>query len=123
MLFSCFLSFAAALFLAVYGDESVLWLKIASGVLGFGTAAIYATGLLWLEQYMKITNRIGAFMSVAACIGSNVFPLMMGQLVEDVPMIIMYLTFATIAVCSINFVIALFVGWKLSTKLAKADPE
>ena len=50
---------AAALFLAVYGDESVLWLKIASGVLGFGTAAIYATGLLWLEQYMKITNRIG----------------------------------------------------------------
>ena len=26
---------------------------------GLGMASIYATGLLWLESHMKVTNRIG----------------------------------------------------------------
>ena len=124
MLLSCSISCLAMLLLVIYGQESLLMLKIASGLLGFGMASIYATGLLWMEQYIKITNRIGASMTIASSIGADVFPLITGQLVVDIPMILMYLTFATIAVCTVNFMLALIVGRYISNnKIGAADVE
>ena len=59
MSLSCLVSCIGGILLAIYGDQSVTILWAGSAMLGFGIASIYATGLLWLESYMKITNRIG----------------------------------------------------------------
>ena len=59
MSLSCLVSCVGGILLAIHGDQSVTILWAGSGMLGIGMASIYATGLLWLESYMKITNRIG----------------------------------------------------------------
>ena len=59
MSLSCLVSCIGGILLAIYGDQSVTILWAGSAMLGFGIASIYATGLLWLESHMKITNRIG----------------------------------------------------------------
>jgi fucose permease len=59
MSLSCLVSCLSGILLAIYGDQSVTILWVGSAMLGFGMASIYATGLLWLESHMKITNRIG----------------------------------------------------------------
>ena len=59
MSLSCLVSCVGGILLTIHGDQSVTILWAGSGMLGLGMASIYATGLLWLESYMKITNRIG----------------------------------------------------------------
>ena len=61
MSLSCLVSCIGGILLAIYGDQSVTILWAGSAMLGFGIASIYATGLLWLESHMKITNQIGTY--------------------------------------------------------------
>ena len=61
MCISCLTSCTGGILLAIYGDQSVTILYAGSIMLGLGIASIYATGLLWLESHMKITNRIGKY--------------------------------------------------------------
>ena len=113
MFFSCLLSSIGSVALAIYGDKSeeVLW--IGSGLLGIGMASIYATGVLWLKSYLKITNRIGAALSIGSSIGADVFPVIGGQLIEKYPMTFMYLTAITMVSCSVMFLLAIFIGNKI----------
>ena len=67
---SFIVSLIGALALILYGNQILLALQVGSALLGFGMASIYATGLLWLSSYLKITNRIGAAMSCASGIGN-----------------------------------------------------
>ena len=53
---------------------------------------------------------IGSAMTIASCIGANIFPILSGQLLEDNPMILMYLMAATIFLYSLMFLLAIFIG-------------
>ena len=68
MSLSCLVSCIGGILLAIYGDQSVTILWAGSAMLGFGIASIYATGLLWLESHMKITNRIGKQRDLSAMV-------------------------------------------------------
>jgi fucose permease len=76
-------------------------------------ASIFATGMLWLEKYLKVTGRISASLTVASCIGAAIVPPVVGQLIADVPMVLMYLTLGTIAVCSLLFIATILVGKRI----------
>ena len=113
MVFSCAASIIASIGLAIFAETypAVLW--IGSGILGFGMASIYATGLLWLESHMKITNRVGAVLTVAGSVGADVFPIILGQFVETIPMILMYITCGTVSLSSCIFILAIVLGKKV----------
>ena len=49
-------------------------------------------------------------MTIASSIGADVFPVVSGQLMEDYPMTMMYLTAITIISCSFMFALAIFVA-------------
>ena len=78
--------------------------------MGLGMAAIYATGLLWSEKYIVVTNRIGSAFALFAMAGPDVFPIIVGNYIEDSPMFLMYTTLATILGCMIIFALAALVG-------------
>ena len=59
---------------------------MGTALLGVGMASIFATGFLWVERRMKVTARIGSAFLVASSSGADVFPLVVGQLVEEHPM-------------------------------------
>ena len=73
-------------------------------------------GLLWMEQHIKVTNRIAAVMTVSSSIGADVCPVIIGQLITKYPMILIYLTLGTLVLCFIVFVCAIFVGRRLNNE-------
>ena len=110
LIFSFVMSWLGAISLIFYGNENLVVLQIGSALIGFGMAAIYATGLLWLETYVKITNRIGAAMSCMSGIGYNLFLVFIGQYLTEFPMILMYVTGGSIMLCTIMFGVAFYLG-------------
>jgi len=100
----------ASLSLVIWAEASPLALQVCSGFLGLGTASIFATGLLWFESYITITNRIGAVFTIASSAGADVFPIIVGQFVESHPMVLMHLLLAVILSCILVFATAAVVG-------------
>ena len=121
LVFSFITSWIGSYLLIFYGNESLLVLQLGSALLGLGMAAIYATGLLWLETYVKISNRIGAAMSVASGIGYNVFLVVIGQYMVEFPMILMYVTGASIMLCTVMFGLAFYVAKLIEKKKVKLN--
>ena len=63
-----------------------------------------------MGEYIKVTNKVGAAMTVSSSIGADVWPLLTGLFIEKIPMIFMYLTFAPLASCFLMFLTALLIG-------------
>lgn len=98
-------SLGGALVLSIYGETSVHVLFACTALLGFGMASIYATGLLWLEKRMVITNKIGAAMAISSSLGAKIFPVLVGQTVEKYPMSFMYIILGTSTGCTMLFIL------------------
>ncbi len=92
--------------------------------MGCGMAAIYATGLLWIEKYVRVTNAIGAAYSFCAMFGPDVFPIIIGTFIVDKPMSLMYYVLTSIVFLTVLFVIAGLVGESIvRSEKAKALKE
>jgi len=102
-----------SLVLSIYGESSIEVLFACTALMGFGMASIFATGLLWLEKRIEITNRIGAAMSISASLGAKVFPVVVGNIVEAHPMSLMYFVFVTSTGCTLLFVLNTVISRQL----------
>jgi len=102
-----------SLVLSIYGESSIQVLFACTALMGFGMASIFATGLLWLEKRVEITNRIGSAMSISASLGAKVFPVIVGNIVEAHPMSLMYFIFATSTGCTLLFVLNTLISRQL----------
>ncbi|TRY66961.1 hypothetical protein TCAL_09924 [Tigriopus californicus] len=104
---TCLLSSAM---LSLYGDQNLRLLQLACGGMGVGTASIFATGILWLEQHVVVTNRIGALVSIAASLGPDIFPVIVGQYIVAQPMVLMHVTALTLIGCVLIFIACHFLA-------------
>jgi len=111
--------------LCIWGDTYPEALYVGTALLGIGMASIFATGFLWVERRMKVTARIGSAFLVASSSGADVFPLIVGQLVEDHPMGFIYLTTGIWASCLFIFTMVSLIALKgeksKSSLIAKKD--
>ncbi len=89
---------------------SHLLLQVIAGVLGIGMASIYATNLLWLEQFVAISSRMYGAFSIACSIGIDVYGPLIGQFIVSNPMFFMWTVLATVMICIGIFVAAIFVA-------------
>ncbi len=89
---------------------SHLLLQVIAGVLGIGMASIYATNLLWLEQFMAVSSCMCAAFSIAGAIGIDVYTPLLGQFIVNNPMVFMWTVLATVMVWIGIFVAAIFVA-------------
>ena len=108
--FSFVLSIVGSSLLATFGDMSVTVLSVLTAFMGTGTAPIFASCMLWMNQFMTVTNKIGGLMTVAAAIGADVFPLFLGQFIATKPMLLMYMQVVLICMCMLLFMLAAFIG-------------
>jgi len=114
MVFSFATCLVGSVMLSILGDTSIVVLYVASGLMGVGTASVYATGLLWLERRVQISNRISAAITISASLGIKAFPVLVGQTVENLPMSFMYITLGTSTGCSLLFGVNALLGRQLS---------
>ncbi len=127
MIISFILSLGSGIGLAIAAEDSLLVLQILVAIMGCGTASIYATGLLWMEKYIVVTNRIGAAYAFCAMLGPDVFPILVGSFVVEHPMMLMYVVVSMVAGCIVLFSMAAFVGEsmnrdKLRRRCARENP-
>ena len=110
LIFSFFMSIVGCTLLAIFAESSVLILGIFTAFMGIGMAPIYASSMLWMDQFMTITNKIGGLMTVAAGVGADAFPLLLGQFIASFPMLLMYMQVGLIYFCILLFALATCAG-------------
>ena len=81
--------------------------------MGIGMASMFASAFLWLEQHVLVTNRIGSLMIISAGIGADLFPIVVGQLISSLPMLLMYLQVAVVLICLQLFGLSYYLGRSL----------
>jgi len=117
LIFSFILSVVGSTLLAIFGQTSVETLSIFTAFMGVGMAPIYASSMLWMDQFMKVTNKIGGLMTVAAGVGMDSFPLFLGQFIADFPMLLMYMQVGIIYLCILLFTTASCIGQRRGGRL------
>ena len=110
MILSFVLSLGSGIGLAIAAEDSLLVLQVLVAFMGCGTASIYATGLLWVEKYIVVTNKIGAAYAFCAMLGPDIFPILVGSFVVEHPMTLMYVVLTGVASCIVLFTMAALVG-------------
>ena len=58
--------------LCIAGQTNVYILYVGSALLGIGMASTFATGFVWTERHLLVTNRISAAFSIASSMGEMV---------------------------------------------------
>ena len=116
--FSFLICLASATVLAAAADTSEVWLWAGSISAGMGLAATYATTFAWVEEHMTVTAGIGGLLTVAGSLGPDVMPLLVGNYIQEFPMVMMYLYVAVVVMC-----IALFGGAALIARGIKRRPR
>ncbi len=113
MLISLGFCIASSLGLAIFAESSLLTLQVLIALMGFGIAAIYPTGLVWMENYIVVTNKIGAAYSFSAMAGLVIFPFLAGTFIVQYPMSLMYLVLSITVGCVVIFGMAAFIGKRI----------
>lgn len=83
--------------------EEVLW--VCTAIYGASMAAIFPSGISWVEQYTTVTGRTAAVFVVGAALGEMVLPALIGFLLKRFPdhPLLMYLSLVTATFTSILF--------------------
>ena len=118
---SCIPCAGSGVALCLFAEHSLLALQVMVAVMGLGMAAIYATGLLWSEKYIVVTNKIGSAFALFAMAGPDIFPIIVGSYIEDSPMFLIYMVLATILGCTLIFALAALVGKGILEEKGKAN--
>lgn len=83
--------------------RAMLW--VCTGLYGASMAAVFPSGLSWVEQYTSVTGRTAAVLVVGAALGEMVLPVLLGFLMGRVSgePVLMYQALACAILCSILF--------------------
>ena len=90
----------------LYADLALKLFQILTAVVGLGMASVYATGLLWVEQYTPVTRFMGALFTLASSTGPDVLPILVGQFITREPMFMVYLSLGAVSACMVVFAAA-----------------
>mgnify|MGYP001795784684 CR=1 FL=1 len=84
-------------------NSGSLWVLTAT--MGAGMAAIFPTGVLWLEGYIKVTSRMAAVFVCASALGEMLIPAVAGYLIDKTsPVSLLYTTLVCVLGCGVTFV-------------------
>ncbi|KAK7907546.1 hypothetical protein WMY93_016158 [Mugilogobius chulae] len=95
---------ASSLFLSLFPlHRAVLW--AGTGLYGASMAAVFPSGISWVEQYTPVTGHTAAVLVVGAAMGEMVLPVLLGFLMGRISgqPLLMYQALACAIFCSILF--------------------
>ena len=109
--------------MCIFAEHSLLVLQVSVAVMGLGMAAIYATGLLWSEDYVVVTDKIGLAFTISGMLGPQLFPIIVGNFIEHNPMLLMNMVLAIVLCCTLIFSLAAIVGRRILTEEGAEEDE
>ncbi|KAH9417978.1 hypothetical protein DERP_008231 [Dermatophagoides pteronyssinus] len=100
-----FLMLLGTILLAIYANNSETMLWVGNIILGCGFSSVYASIYAFLEQKIRVTNRIGSLFVFAGGLTAAVSPSLVGQYIEANPLILVWFNLACCLLCLTIFVI------------------
>ena len=88
--------------LSIWGEASIEVLQTGVGLSGFGVGSMFAAGMLWLKELVPINNKVTAVICFAARLSEQSYSMGIGHIIEDQPMVFMYVmsgNILTIIIC------------------------
>ena len=82
--------------------ETALW--VGTALLGIGLASVFPTGILWIERYIHVSNKVAAAFVMGASIGQMVCPVVVYQLMVVSPAMLMHSAVVINILCILTFV-------------------
>jgi len=82
--------------------ETALW--VGTALLGIGLASVFPTGILWIERYIHVSNKVAAAFVMGASIGEMVCPVVVYQLMVISPAMLMHSAVVINILCIVTFV-------------------
>jgi hypothetical protein len=81
--------------------ETALW--VGTALLGIGLASIFPTGILWIERYIHVSNKVAAAFVTGASLGEIVCPIAVYRLMVNNPAMLMHSAVFINILCIVTF--------------------
>ncbi|XP_023722663.1 uncharacterized protein LOC111872735 isoform X2 [Cryptotermes secundus] len=81
--------------------ETALW--VGTALLGIGLASVFPTGILWIERYIHVSNKVAAAFVVGASLGEIVCPVAVYRLMVNNPATLMHSAVLINVLCIVTF--------------------
>lgn len=82
--------------------ETALW--VGTALLGIGLASVFPTGILWIERYIHVSNKVAAAFVMGASLGEVVCPVAVYQLMVNNPAMLMHSAVVINILCIATFI-------------------
>ncbi|KAI1286389.1 Major facilitator superfamily domain-containing protein 4A [Halotydeus destructor] len=80
----------ANMFLLPFGNSIVWCLWVGVALVGIGISTLWASLFILLESFFPVTSGIASFLTVSACLGEWVYPVIMGYAIEMNPQLLFF---------------------------------
>ncbi|XP_077490426.1 sodium-dependent glucose transporter 1C-like isoform X2 [Amblyomma americanum] len=92
-----------AIALVIWGSsiDTVLWVCIA--LAGIGQGPVYAAVMSWTAGHIQFSNKMMSLAVVTESIGGLTAPTLVGQFMDKIPNVFMYVCLGAVAFCAIIF--------------------
>ncbi|XP_021924105.1 uncharacterized protein LOC110831913 isoform X2 [Zootermopsis nevadensis] len=107
--------------LSVMGSHTETALWVGTALLGIGLASVFPTGILWIERYIHVSNKVAAAFVVGASLGEMVCPVAVYQLMLNHPAMLMYSAAVINVLCIMTFIAIRWLALRLGEKYCSAS--
>ncbi len=97
-------------FLYFFANDSITWIWLACCTIGLGFSTVYASFSAFMEKNLVITDAVGSIMIVCGSAVAAVYPLIVGNGIEENAVVLCYPVFFSVGVCAL----VLLWGWLLT---------
>ncbi|CAL8118130.1 unnamed protein product [Orchesella dallaii] len=102
----------ANIILVVWANESETMLWTAAVLYGLGFSSLLPSYCVYMERYLNFTNTIGAMMIVSGSTIGVIYPAIVGEFIDENPVVLCYPIFFSVGV----LIIASSVAYKITYK-------
>jgi fucose permease len=108
--------------LSILSNHSKLYLSIFTAVTGLGCGPLFGNFVMWLEHHVTVNGKVCAMITVFGSIGGSLIPTLIGQIISDTPMFLMYFQVGLSIILLLLFGSSCLLGSKIrSTKEKVSD--
>lgn len=111
----------ATVLLSTMASRMETALGVGTALLGIGLASVFPTGILWIERYIHVSNKVAAVFVMGASIGEMVCPLVVYQLMVISPTMLMHSAVVINVLCIVTFVALRWLALRHGEKYCTAN--
>ncbi|KAJ9574913.1 hypothetical protein L9F63_007932 [Diploptera punctata] len=99
--------------------ETALW--VGTALLGIGLASVFPTGILWIERYIHVSNKVAAAFVMGASLGEMVCPVAVYHLMVNDPAMLMHSAVVINILCILTFIALRWLALRHGEKYCVAN--